>query len=594
MTIRFDHLLHPDDTIPAMTPVAQDLTSTIRYLASLKNISLTPEDSVALARTTGESFTEWNRQLAHGDTRQISALTIRAVDRTLDVVAALRVMRLVAQMIEGNPEPDYSVLTLRATAMVDQFIGETNGTGMHRWPEPYETFRAHYGTVQWGPIHHTLPDGTVTKCYLLNEVSHRDPKDGPAFECSKDDWSYIKYSVHGQMHRDYREGPAVIQQSSSQPWFRCEEYYERGVLHRPASAGPAVIWSDKAGNPILEIYYEHGALHRNPKQGPAWHRINELGERSEYYVNGKLHRDHRDGPAVIDNNFEGKGFALVEYCQDGKSHRPATEGAAYCIKDQAGQIMVEIFGEHGEMHRDPKQGPARYFKDDLGEEWEYVVHGKRHRDPAYGPAYIFTYADGKPVRGEEYFSNGKWHRPASEGPAILQTDPSGKRLFELYVEDGELHRDPAVGPAWYSAEHRLEDIRYQVRGAFHRDEQDGPARIHIDEETGTVLLEEYSRDGQSHRTDGPAHVTRDANGIVTSECWFRDGQFHRDPADGPAYMWRDDESMLTSEEYWLNGERVETPAPSAGNRAARRKTKGRARKSSQQSNRMMVAEACDG
>ena len=682
-----------------------DLTSTVRYLASLKNVSLTPEDSAALARTTDESFTAWNRQLAHGDARQISALTIKAVDRTLDVVAALRVMRLVAQMIEGNPQPDNSELTKRATAMVDQFIGETNGS-MHRWPEPYETFRAHYGSVPWGPIHHTLPDGTVTIGYFLNEVAHRDPKEGPAFECRKDDWSYTKYSVHGQMHRDYREGPAVIQLSSSQPWFRCEEYYERGVLHRPASAGPAVIWTDKAGNPILEIYYEHGALHRDPQQGPAWHRINELGERSEYYVNGKLHRDHRDGPAIIDSNFMGKGLSVVEYWEDGRAHRTATEGPACFAIDQAGQIMAEIYAEHGELHRDPKQGPARYFKDDRGEEWEYAVRGKRHRDSADDPALIYAYADGKPVRGESYYSDDQRHRPASEGPALRWFDAEGKCVRELYAENGVRHRDPKQGPAWSGLEDGLEKSEYQVNGQFHRDEVDGPAIIYRDTATGTVVLEEFYRDGKLHRTNGPARIERDkardivvseeyhvngimqrdevagpsfitrdpATGTVLTECYYRNGELHRthgpaslafneagritveywyvngkphrdpkegpaeyqllatyhetfkpvtdangethdelvecraewteasstqfyfhgelhrDPKDGPAVIEHDSAGRIVREEYWVDGVEIETPVPTAGNRAARRKSKARKGNGLKRSRPVTVAE----
>lgn len=588
-------LFSASDTIDQSAPIpaAQDLTSTVRYLASLKNIQLTPDQSAALARTTSEHFATWNQQQAHGDARQLGVLTTKAIDRTLDIVAAARVIRLAAQMIEGNSEPDNSELTKRATAIVDRFIG-ANATGMHRWPDPYETFRTHYGSVPWGPVHHTLADGTKTTTYLLDELMHRDPKEGPAFQCWTEDWSCSQYLVQGQKHRDYREGPAVIQECQSGSWFRSEEYYEQGVLHRPATEGPAVIWTDHAGNRTFEAYYEDGELHRDPKQGPAWHRIDVLGERSEYLVNGKLHRDHRDGPAIIDSNFMGKGLAVTEYWKDGQSHRPVSEGPAYCAKDHDGQVMGEIYGEDGEMHRDPKQGPARYFKDHLGEEREYAVNGKRHRDAADGPAFIFTYADGTPVRGEEYYKDGKWHRPASEGPAILQTDPSGKRLFEIYVEDGEPHRDPATGPAWYSAENGVEDIRYQVRSVFHRDERDGPARIHIDEATGTVLLAEYSYEGRSHRTNGPARIERNAGGVVIFECWFRDGEFDRDPADGPAFIMRDDDGAIVEQAYWVRGERIETATPSAGNRATRRKAKKRNRKVSRRSNRVTTAEACDG
>jgi hypothetical protein len=49
-----------------------------------------------------------------------------------------------------------------------------------------------------------------------------------------------------------------------------------------------------------------------------------------------------------------------------------------------------------------------------------------------------------------------------------------------------------------------------------------PARR--DAKTGIVTREQWFKDGQSHRSDGPALIKRDAKtGIVTSELWYKDG-----------------------------------------------------------------------
>ncbi len=575
----------------ATKPAAPDVTSTVRYLASLKNISLTPEESAALARTTGENFSEWNRQLADGDTRRISALTIKAIDRTLDVVAALRVMRLVAQMIEGDLQPDYSELMKRATAMVDQFIGATSGEGMHRWPEPYETFRAHYGSQPWGPMHHRTADGTDTTTYLLNELIHRNPKEGPAFECRTTDWSCTKYMMHGKEHRDHRDGPAVVQEWKSGLWFKNEEYFTHGILHRPAAEGPAVIWADKAGSRVFEAYYEHGALHRDPADGPAlrW-----------------------------------------------------TDANGTCVR--------ELYAQHGIRHRDPKEGPAWYGLEDREEQVEYTANDKLHRDEADGPAIIHREVETGITSFEEYRHHGEIHRTC--GPARIARDPvTGIIVHEEYYEKGMLHR--LDGPARIERDRASGAViweEYQRNGILDRDEDAGPAYISRDPVTGAVLAECYYRNGQMHRTCGPASLARNETGRITVEFWYIDGkphrdskegpaeycllatyhdtyqaitdasgetreelvaseaesteasrteywfngERHRDPEDGPAMIERDASGEIIDTQFWGNGEKIETPVPLLANRASRRKAKSGARKLSQRSKQVMTVGACDG
>jgi len=56
--------------------------------------------------------------------------------------------------------------------------------------------------------------------------------------------------------------------------------------------------------------------------------------------------------------------------------------------------------------------------------------------------------------------------------------------------------------------------------------------------------EAWSRNGQLHRTDGPAYTWPDG-----MELWYFDGQPHR--TDGPAYTYPDG-----TEEWWEHGHHI--------------------------------------
>jgi hypothetical protein len=102
---------------------------------------------------------------------------------------------------------------------------------------------------------------------------------------------------------------------------------------------------------------------------------------------------------------------------------------------------------NGELHRDPKEGPAWHRQDPGFERMEYFFNGTLHRDPQDGPALIDGNFDGRGIRIEEYLTCGMPHRPSTLGPAAIHTGPNGQRVLEVYLEYGRLHRDPARGPA---------------------------------------------------------------------------------------------------------------------------------------------------
>jgi hypothetical protein len=213
---------------------------------------------------------------------------------------------------------------------------------------------------------------------------------------------------------------------------------------------------------------------------------------------------------------------------------------------------------NGKLHRNPKEGPAWHYV--RGEEVriEYGINGQLHRDPADGPALSYTHFEGREISGEEYFEHGEWHRPPSQGPAVIQANRSGRLVLEIYVEHGQRHRDPKQGPAWRAVQHGYERWEYTVRGKCHRDEEFGPAVIDKDDSTGIVTCEEYYRDGQLHRADGPATISRYPDGTLCAQAWYRQGKLHRDLQEGPAMiMWNEDGSVSV-EDFWREGELMES------------------------------------
>jgi hypothetical protein len=88
-------------------------------------------------------------------------------------------------------------------------------------------------------------------------------------------------------------------------------------------------------------------------------------------------------------------------------------------------------------------------------------------------------------------------------------------------------------------------------------------RTETDPATGTVTREEWFKDGNLDRADGPAVVWRDATtGTVTREGWWKDG--NPDRADGPAVIWRDAATdKVTREEWWKDGEQIAPPSAAA-------------------------------
>lgn len=107
------------------------------------------------------------------------------------------------------------------------------------------------------------------------------------------------YLVGQILHRDPSEGPAVIERDPATGNITREEYYVNNQNHR--EDGPAVLVHVYGPRRVLEIYCIKGRS-RHPAKGPAiLFRNLETGivQKEEYLLNHRLHRDPAKGPAFI-------------------------------------------------------------------------------------------------------------------------------------------------------------------------------------------------------------------------------------------------------------------------------------------------------
>ena len=105
--------------------------------------------------------------------------------------------------------------------------------------------------------------------------------------------------------QDQRKNNTIVQQEPSIIYYdsgqlASREYFLNGVSHREPSEGPAYECWYENGQHTYKQYFTHGQLHRDPKDGPAvecWFRNGNINYR-EFRIHGKAHRDPRDGPAI--------------------------------------------------------------------------------------------------------------------------------------------------------------------------------------------------------------------------------------------------------------------------------------------------------
>jgi hypothetical protein len=292
--------------------------------------------------------------------------------------------------------------------------------------EYFEDDQLHRPSEEGPAFSQTCDDRVILELYREHGALHRDAAAGPAFHLRNEHGEICQYALGGKLHRDHRDGPALIDTNFEGRGVRREEYCHEGTWHRPSAEGPAVIETDTSGRRVLEIYIEHGLRNRDPKEGPAWRCIADGRESLEYNVDDQLHRE--DGPAVIICDAQSGAVLTEAWYRRGTAHREC--GPAVVTRTPDGYRTESWYCE-GELHRDPTDGPAHiFYSPELDEtRAEYYCRALLHRDD--GPARILRNTQSGTVT-EEYWINNEKHRDPSLGPALLVRDGEGRILRQEF------------------------------------------------------------------------------------------------------------------------------------------------------------------
>ena len=209
--------------------------------------------------------------------------------------------------------------------------------------------------------------------------------------------------------------------------------------------------------------------------------------------------------------------------ENNRLHRE--DGPASITRYENGNIKVEIWYKHGEIHRDEdKPAAVRYFPNGVKEYEFWLKEGKKHRTG--NPAAIRYYDDGK-VHVVRYFVEGLSHREG--GPATESYYENGNLKESIWHLEDKLHRED--GPAEISlyTNGQVSVNNWYYEGKQHR--EDGPARETFYENGNPKEIVWYY-EGKQHREDGPARQTFYNNGQLSTRSWYRNGALHRSD-DGP-------------------------------------------------------------
>jgi hypothetical protein len=231
---------------------------------------------------------------------------------------------------------------------------------------------------------------------------------------------------------------------------------------------------------------------RNGKPTSVWSYGDNDRIEVKYHEKGVLHR--LDGPAQFLISRQYGEIYDYKYCRNGKLHRedgPAVYQDNSNDKSDNWWFKNEEYWNNGRLHRE--DGPAKIMVDKNGQSEEYYIKGRLHRED--GPAKIMFYGDSQALW---WYLDGRPHS-FDGNPTYVQIWNDGSKF-----EEWTGHQWPAVS------------------SNIHR--EDGPARI-TKNSSGKITSETYYVNGQLHREDGPAVITHTSDGITKKEYWIKGVQY---------------------------------------------------------------------
>lgn len=257
-------------------------------------------------------------------------------------------------------------------------------------------------------------------------------------------------------------------------------------------------------------------------------------------VNGKYHSEN--GPAQV--TAVNGVVTQLHYQVDGKYHRSG--GAAKLLFDGDGALIYEEWYVNGEKHREDGPALSKWSSGELTLE-EWYTNDKKHRDG--GPA-VSIWELGK-LATQQWYETGKLHR--TDGPAQVKYATSSMAQHDTWYLNGEHYRTTTYD---FNTSKPSQDEWFKG-GNRHRD--DGPAYISYNED-GSVSTESYYQNNKEHRDGAPAVTYYSPDGKPSTEFWYQSGALHRE--GGPAQIHYNEDGTSYSEKWYLNGalHRLDGPA----------------------------------
>lgn len=227
-----------------------------------------------------------------------------------------------------------------------------------------------------------------SKQWLTNGMLHRDPKDGPALITCRQDGGITSelYFVDGKVVDKPVTASAPAMPPASEPISSTSTEPAPNPVEPAKKTGKTKIKTEcwPNGNMKEQWFFKEGVLHRPASEGPAYRRLYGNGRdwEEEYYTNGKMHNSN--GFAARARYYKNGHTHMAEYTDaEGNLHREGGPAQLYYHED--GSEDNKTWYKHGMVHRDPKDGAAviRHVEGLKNPVLEYWVDGKQV-DPPLG------------------------------------------------------------------------------------------------------------------------------------------------------------------------------------------------------------------
>lgn len=208
-----------------------------------------------------------------------------------------------------------------------------------------------------------------------------------------------------------------------------------------------------------------------------------------------------------------------------------------------------------EPHLWPARGPKRWPHLST-----FVKEGPTWTNPEQLEEQIPAFVEGLPRywyrQGEQVDFHEPVKRQTAHGESYFLRD--GTLVAQNWLKDGDLHREDGPASIRYRPDGTVEVEEWHQHGHLHR--EDGPAITRFRPD-GTVEVEEWHQLGRFHRDIGPTRVTYRPDGSPELEEWLHEAERHRE--GGPARVSYRPDGAVEEEEWYYNGQRHRVDGPAS-------------------------------